>query len=231
MLKARKKIVRKEIKQDKLVTTFFETKDWFNNAENRRKVFISVGVVVLLVVAVIYYINYKNKSNNEVEGKLMSAVSVYEQGMFQQAMDGVDSLQIEGFKSLVSNYGSTENGNTAKFYLANCYYYMKDYDNALKYYDDYSGSIDYLKAASLAGKGAVYDAKGDSKQAAGFYEKATKVNKNLIQNEEYTFYALRCYSHSGAKDDAKRLYNSLRDDYPKSTHLADVKRFQSEFLD
>ena len=231
MLKARKKIVRKEIKQDKLVTTFFETKDWFNKQENRRKVLISVGIVAVLVIAVIYYMNYKKKMNNEVEEKLMSAVSLYEQGMFQQSMDGVDSLRIEGFKTIVSNYGSTENGNIAKYYLANCLYYQKDYDNSLKYYDDYSGSIDYLKAACLAGKGAVYEAKGDLKNAAEFYEKATKVNKNLIANDEYTFFALRCYSHSGDKENAKRLFNSLKDDYPKSSYITEVKRFQSEFTD
>ena len=230
MLKARKKIVRKEIKQDKLVTTYFETKDWVNKQENRKKLFITVGIIAFLVVAVIYYVNYKKRLNNEAEGKLFSAISLYEQGMYQKAMDGDDSLRIQGFREIINSYGSTENGNIAKFYLANCLYYLKDYDNALSNYEDYSGSNVYLKASSLAGIGAVYEAKGDPKKAAEYYEKSTKVNKDLVLNQENLFYALRCYSHSGDRENAKRLYLILKDVYPKSSYISEVKRFESEFL-
>ena len=39
MLKARKKITHKEIKKDKLVTAYFNVKEWFLSPENKKKLF------------------------------------------------------------------------------------------------------------------------------------------------------------------------------------------------
>ena len=44
MLKARKKITHKELKQDKLVTAYFESKNWFNNNEQGTRNFESLSL-------------------------------------------------------------------------------------------------------------------------------------------------------------------------------------------
>jgi TolA-binding protein len=231
VLKARKKTTRKEIKQDKLVTSYFEAKNWVGKEENKRKIFIGVGIIAALIIATFFYINHRKKVNDEAEIKLTAAMSMYDQGKYQDAMDGDSTHTFIGFKEIVNEFGGSENGQTAKFYLADCQYNLRDYDNALKNFEDYSGSKDILKASALAGIGAVYEVKNDLKKAAENYEKASKVNKDLSFNSEYIFYALRCYSHSGDKEDAKRLYSTLKNDYPKSKYVNDTKRFESEFND
>lgn len=230
MLKARKKTSRKEIKQDKLVTSYFEAKNWVDKEENKRKLMIGAGIIVILVIAVFFYINHKKKVNEEAEIKLASAMMLYDAGKYQEAMDGDSTHTITGFKELANQYGG-EAGQTAKFYLADCQYNLRDYDNALKNFEDYSGSKDLLKASALAGMASIYETKNDLKKAAELYEKAAKVNKDLVFDQEYIFYSIRCYSHSGDKEDAKRLYSTLKNDYPKSKYINDTKRFESEFND
>src|SRR5258706_64269 len=130
MLKSQKKISHKELKKDKLVTAYFESKDWYGNPKNKKKLTVGIGIV---------------------------------------------------------------------------------------------------KASCIAGVGAVYEAKGDMKKAAEYYEKSTKVNKDVVINQENLFYAIRTYTQAGDKESARRLFASLKEQYPKSKYIAESKRFESEF--
>ena len=55
-LKARKKITHKEIKKDKLVTGYFEARNWLDKDENKKKLYIGAGILlVLVVIGYLYY--------------------------------------------------------------------------------------------------------------------------------------------------------------------------------
>ena len=228
MLKARKKLTHKEIKKDILVTAYFEAKDWVNKQENRRKIYIGVGTVAVIAILVFLYFSNRKAKNEEAETKLSAVITLYELGKYQEAINGDPASNIMGLTDIVNNYGVTESGETAKFYLANCYYYLKDYDKALKYFEDYSGKNEILKSSCLSGVGAVYEARGDLRKAAEYYVKATKISKQNILNEENLYYAIRDYAQSGDKENAKKLYDDLKNDYPKSRYVTDAKRYEIE---
>jgi hypothetical protein len=62
-LKARKKIKHKELKQDKLVTSYFEAKNWLDKPENKKKVYTGAAIIIGLVAVVfLYSINRKTKN-------------------------------------------------------------------------------------------------------------------------------------------------------------------------
>jgi len=231
MLKARKKITHKELKQDKLVTAYFESKDWFANPDNKRKISIAAGIVVVLAVAVFFYVSNRKTKSEEAETKLSAVISLYDEGKYPESINGDSSGNVMGLIKIVDEYGGTESGQTAKLYLGNCYFNMKDYDNAMKQFEDYSGKNDIIKASCLSGIGAVYDAKNDNKKAAEYFEKSAKVNKDIVINQENIFYAVRAYAQAGDKENAKRMYDLLKDQYPKSKYIADSKRFESLFKD
>ena len=62
MLKARKKITHKEIKKDKLVTYFFEVKEWFTSPENKKKLYTVAGTVIVIIILIFFYINNRSKN-------------------------------------------------------------------------------------------------------------------------------------------------------------------------
>ena len=68
-------------------------------------------------------------------------MNLYDQGSYLEAIEGRPSQNIIGLKKIVEDYGSTENGETAKIYLANSYDMLGKPDEALKYYSDYDGDI------------------------------------------------------------------------------------------
>jgi outer membrane protein assembly factor BamD (BamD/ComL family) len=229
MLKARKKITHKELKQDKLVTAYFESKNWFSNPENKRKLTIGAGILVVLIIAVFLYTSNRKAKSEEAEVKLSTVITLYEAGKYPEAINGDPAANIMGLKDIVNNYGGTESGQTAKLYLGNCFFNTKDYDGALKQFDDYSGKSDIVKASCLSGVGSVYEAKGDMKKAAEYYEKSSKVNKEVIINQENLFYAIRAYTQAGDKEAARRVYAVLKEQYPKSKYIGESKRFESDF--
>jgi tetratricopeptide (TPR) repeat protein len=229
MLQGRRKISHKEIKQDKLVTTYFQFRGWFEVPENRKKILMGVGIVVVLVVVFFLYTSNKKSKNDEANAKISAVITLIQAGKYNEAINGDQAAGISGLNDLVNNYGSTETGQTAKFFLANCYYELKDYDNALKNYNDYSGGNDVIKSSCISGTAAVYEAKGDLKQAAENFEKAAKFNKELSTNQENLFNTIRCYSNLGDKENANRVYKELKEQYPKSKYLTDVKRYEPVF--
>jgi len=229
MLKARRKITHKEIKKDKLVTSYFQVRTWFDKPENRKRVGMAAGIVVILVIAVFLYISNRKTKNEEAETKLSMVITLYQQGKYQEAINGDPAAGIVGLNEIVSNYGSTNSGQTAKFFLGNCFYNIKDYDNALKNFDDYSGNNDLIKASCISGIGAVYEAKGDLKKAAEYYEKSVTVNNELLINQDNLFNAIRVYSQIGDKESANKLYKQLKKEYPKSKFVTEAKKFESQF--
>lgn len=229
MLKARKKITQREIKKDKLVTAYFEFKEWINNPNNRKKIFTFTGVIFAIIVILFFYINNKTAKNEEAEIKLSAVINLYDAGKYQESINGDPAANITGLQEIVNNYGNTESGETAKMYLGNCYFNVKDFDNALRYFEDYSGSHGIIKASCMSGIGAVYEAKGDLKKAAEYFEKAANINKDIVINQENLFYAIRAYSLAGDKENARRVFELLKNDYPKSRYIGDSKRYESEF--
>jgi tetratricopeptide (TPR) repeat protein len=229
MLKARKKITHKEIKKDKLVTAYFDTKEWFNKAENRKRVYTIGGIIIVIAVLVFFYVSNRNAKNEEAEVKLSAVITIYDQNNYQMALDGDPAQNIMGLKEIVDKYGSTESGETSKLYAGNCYFNLNDFDNALRSFEDYSGKNDIVKASCLSGIGAVFEAKGDLKKAGEYFEKAANVNINVVINPENLYYAVRAYSQAGDKESANRVFETLRNEYPKSKYIGDSKRFESEF--
>src|SRR3990172_2310461 len=80
MLKARRKITHKEIKKDKLVTSYFQVRTWFDKPENRKRVGMAAGIVVILVIAVFLYISNRKTKNEKAETKLSMVKKLTHQG-------------------------------------------------------------------------------------------------------------------------------------------------------
>ncbi|MEO8233257.1 MAG: tetratricopeptide repeat protein [Ignavibacteriota bacterium] len=226
MLTKQKKLVRKEIKEDKLVEFYYKSLNFFE--ENKNKVFTYLGAVAVVVIAVILYMNYKSGQNEEAANHLAKVMEMYDQGDFLGAIEGKKDVKTLGLKDIVAQYGSTENGETAKIYLANSYANLGKPDEALKYYEDYSGDIDIYQAAALGGQAGYHSVKKEYEKAADLYMKASKVSKYDVMNADYIYQAAVNYFEAGEKDQAKNLLQTIKDDYKTSSVYSQVDRYLSQ---
>lgn len=225
MLQKKKKLSRKEIKEDKLINFYKSSINFFENYKN--KVFIYGGVLVIVVAVVFFYLNQKNESDQQAGLELSRVMLLYDQGAYLEAIEGRQGTNIIGLKRIVDEYDGTENGETAKIYLANCYSFLGNYDEAFKFYKDYNGSIDYFEAASLAGQAGYYAMKDDYQKAADLYLKASKYSKVNSQNPNYMLNAGIYFLKTGDKEEAKILFNKIKDDYSTSLAYREVDKYLS----
>ncbi|MGA7162214.1 MAG: tetratricopeptide repeat protein [Bacteroidota bacterium] len=226
MLRAQKKISKRVIKEDTLVTMYFKTQAWYD--ENKKMVSTVSSVVIALAVVLWFYSNNVRANGERATAELAKVFTFYDNGQYQIAINGIPERNISGLQSIVDNYGSTKAGNIAKFYLADSYYNSQNYDKALQYFNDYSGSNALIENSATAGAGACYEAKGDFKKAAECYEKAALKNSDDPNAADNLVNAARNFGKSGEKDRAVDLLKKVKKDYPTSTAARDADRYIAE---
>ena len=183
MLTKKKKLSRKEIKEDKLVTFYYKTRDLLE--EFQKNIFIGIGIAAAIGLLVYFFIQHKKTNNEKASIELTRVMNVYDSGNYTESIEGIPSSKILGLKKIVELYSGSENGETARIYLANAYYFIGKFDDAMKSYEDYSGSNDLFKATAYAGQAGCYEAKKDYESAAKYYLKASSVTKANVLNPQY----------------------------------------------
>ncbi len=227
MLKPQKKISRREIKEDKLITTYFNMRGWL---EKNTKI-VSYVAFGLIAAAVIIFLWSKNRadSNEKATAMLAKVTPYYDQGNYDLALNGVPREGTQGLQAIVDEHGSTDAGQIAKLYLANSYYALKNYDKALEYYDDISVSDRMVTASAIAGVAACYEVKGDLNKAASYFEKAASKNMTLMQAPQNLQRSAVDYAAVGKKEKAVELLQTLKKEFPESSFAREADRFIAEY--
>ncbi len=223
MLRPKKKISKRELKQDALVTTYAELTSFYETHKKN----ISIGITALVVVIIAAVVYFKNRSdNNEMAmTQLGSVYAIYDAGQYQLAIDGIPERNIRGLRSIVENYGSSNAGNIARFYLAGAYYQLGNYDEALKFFEDCSPADELMAVSRLAGMADCYEAKGEYLKAAENFEKAASKNSKDVSIADNLNNAARNYARAGEKEKALDLYRRLKKNYPSTTYGREADRY------
>ena len=226
MLTKRKKLSKKEIKEDKLVTFYYKAYGYFE--DNKSKVLSYIGGFLVLLILIAFYVNYRHQQNIQAGIELSRVISLYDSGSFLEAIEGRAGTNIIGLKKIVDEYGSTENGETAKIYLANSYNMLGKYGEAYKYYKEYSGSFDMYKASALAGQAAYFSNINQFEKAADLYRKASRVSKSDVLNSSYLLQAGENYLSAHKIREAKDMFRSIIKDYATATEYRDANKYLAE---
>ncbi len=223
MLERRKKISKKQIKEDKLVTTYYQVQNFI--LANQARLLIGIAAIALVVVAIVLFANKRASDNQNAAGLLAKVIPLYESGSFKEAVEGQPQTNTVGLKKIVGDFGGTESGNTAKILLGNAYILLNNNDDAYKAFDDYSGSNPLLKATALAGKAGCLEIRKEFEKAADLYRDASKISKINPANAEYLLKAGIDYLNIGKKDEAKSVFEIIKKDYKTSSTFYDVDRY------
>lgn len=223
MLRPKKKITKKEIKQDKLVSTYFKVYDKIYDYR-KHLLFGGIAIIAVVLIGIIYYTNMQSE-NERAMTELGKVYPLYDEARYEQAIEGVPEQNIMGLRNIAANYSRTEAGRIASFYLANAYYHLGEYDQAYRYFSEFRGSDELLRASALAGRAAIYEVRDEYSKAAEYYERAANRYGETAVTPENLKHAGRNYLEAGEYEDALRVFEKLQDEYPESIYTQDVERY------
>lgn len=226
MLAKKKKLSKKQIKEDSLVKSYYTALKFYE--KHQSKILMGLGAVAVIIVVVVLYTSKITEDNRLANTQLSRVMSLYNSGSYLEAIEGRPGTNLNGLKEIVDKYGSTEQGQHAKVILANSYYFMKDFNSALEYYEDYSGENLLYKAAAYAGMANCYKELDNTEDAAEYYKKAASMSATNPLTPEYLLKASKCFIEIGQKDDAKILLTKIKDEYQTSAAAKDVDRYMAQ---
>lgn len=221
MLTPKKKLTRREIKEDKLVTTWFKATDWLTH--HSREVLLAAGGVVVIVGLIILFNWMRTRDEQEASEQFAQARAEYN----KQNYTGTIPI----LEKLVSEHGGSKSAGTAMIYLANAYMQTKDYVNAEKYYQRYldDGDNDPILSVSAAfGVAAAQEERGELAKAAKLYEEGASDYPESYRAPQLLLHAARCYKQANQPEAARRVLQKIIDKYPKSNFLEDAKLLLAE---
>ncbi|PIP79595.1 MAG: hypothetical protein COW85_00685 [Ignavibacteria bacterium CG22_combo_CG10-13_8_21_14_all_37_15] len=226
MLTKRKKLSRKEIKEDGLVTFYYKTVGFYG--KHKQNFLIGGVAVILLAAASFFYTQQKSSKSEKANVELSRVIPLFDSGMFLEAIQGNPQTKVMGLKKIVAEYGNSENGEIAKVYLAHAYSYLGKVDDALKNYEDYDGGNELFQAAAFAGEAACYESKNDFEKAAELYRKASSVSEENALNPQYLLFSGINLLKVKKLAEAKEIFERIKKDFPTSTSGREVDRYLAQ---
>jgi tetratricopeptide (TPR) repeat protein len=200
------------MRQDAVVTVYARAFEFYNR--NKTYVLAAAGVFVLIVVGYTGYRFYLDKQGDEAAMLLGPVVVTYEQGNYQEALDGTAGQP--GLIEIASRYGQTADGNMARFYAADAFYRLDRKEEALDYFVSFDKGSDYLGASALAGEAAIHEDLGNPRLAAERYHEAALIYENNLTSPDYLLSAARSFESVQDFGAARAMYDLISDRYPDS---------------
>ncbi len=177
------------------------------------------------------FTNPKKIAKQTPQEQLRWALSFYEAKEYSRAL-----LEME---TLVRRYPHSTEASEAQFYAGRCYEALENYERAYKAYDAViqkypnSGRIQEVLEQEYRIANLFYS--GKKRKIAGLeilpsHEKAIEIFKQIVEHAPYGSYAElsqykigECYKKIGNYAEARRAFEKLIEEYPKSQLLDDAK--------
>lgn len=191
----------------------------------QKQILYGVGVVVLVVLAILAFRNwYLVPRENNAETKLAACQNYFAVDSFRVALNGDGTENCIGFKGVIDEYGMTKSANLANAYAGVCSYKLKDYNNAIKYLEKFSGK-DVNIAPSITGLiGDCYVELGKVEDGIKYFMKAADSENEMI-SPIYLKKAAIAYESKGDYKKAIEVYTKIKDEYARSQEASDIDRY------
>lgn len=209
MLTPRKRIKKKDLKEDKLVTFYSRARRW---TENNMRIIsgASIGIIVV-IIALVVFSNRREAKSAEASILFVQARQLYRDRNYTEAL--------QQFSQLVESYGNTMSGKIGRLYQGKCFFEKDDYENAYKQFRAFASTIkgsDHFKMSGLVNAAACLEQQEKYEQAAAEFRAAAK----KYPESSFAPYALlkagQNYDQLEDHEQAGQLYEKIVQEYPDS---------------
>lgn len=223
------RITKRQLKEDKLVSTTAKLSTFLN--EHWQEIAVVIVGVVVLVGALLLYYNYKTGKNEEAAEGLREARSLFAEAEAALESDGKAESTIEKygkaqvkFQEVLRESGHDYTISEALFYSARCFYQLGEYDEAISSFqsviDEYPKSIFALYARK--GIGQCYEQLGGDdnlRKAIQQYDELSRYPETYITLRAFVDKG-RCHEELKEWEKATAAYSSIVDKFRRNVESA-----------
>jgi tetratricopeptide (TPR) repeat protein len=187
--------------------------------ENQKMIIYGI-IAIILFVAIIFGWRWMSQRNNEnAQNEIWKSELLFDQGQYEQAL--------EGFEAVIEEYGSTRAGNTAKAYAGLCSKNLGNYEDAIKFLQDFDGNDNVIAPAILSALGDCYVDKEnpDYSKAAQTFEQAAKAANNAQYSPLFLRKAGLAYEAAGDQKNALKTYQNIKDNWAETSIAQSIDKY------
>ena len=201
-------------------------------AKYQNYILIAVGSVVLISLS---YLGYNKlviePKDNEAISELNQAQYYFEialnssnsDSLYKRALNGGEGRY--GFLDIIENYSGTSASKLATYSAGMSYLNMKDYENAIKYLDQFDSDDIMLSALSKGAIGDAFAQLGQNQDAYDYYVKAFRASNNSYSTPKYLYKAAMLGAELGKNSSAIKYFKRIKKEFPEvsEAQLVDVQ--------
>ncbi len=217
MARTRRRISRREMKEDRFILWLFEMSSEID--KHKWPLIIGVAVVVVCITGGYYW-------TNSQADDLVEAGQVFAPG--QTAMQDnryEDAIPI--FERVVTEYGGTALALEATIELANACFNTGDYEKARTYYraylDEYDEEDALFQVTARSGLAACDEEEEKYEEAARQFLALADEDSDSYLAASFLLDAARCYTAADKKEDARALYDRVVESYESTPYARDAQ--------
>ena len=187
--------------------------------DNQKKIIYGI-IAIILIVAIIFGWRWMSQRNNEnAQNEIWKSELLFDQGQYEQALDG--------FEAVIEEYGSTRAGNTAKAYAGLCSKNLGNYEDAIKFLQEFDGNDNVIAPAILSALGDCYVDKEnpDYSKAAQTFEQAAKAANNAEYSPLFLRKAGLAYEAAGDQKNALKTYQNIKDNWAETSIAQSIDKY------
>ncbi|MFH0883724.1 MAG: tetratricopeptide repeat protein [bacterium] len=190
MAREQKRLTRKELKEDPLMTALSEAQQWFDL--HGTKLIIGAIIVAVAIFGSIFYGRIRASAEQEGAASLMDVGT--------KAQDQSTQTLVAPLMEVADNYKGTQAGADAVFALAQLAIQENDWEKALDYFERFEneyGDLYLSGSAALMGHATTLENLGRRDEAAVLYDKVASRKDAHFASEFALLSAARCWAMSG----------------------------------
>ena len=211
MLKPKRKITKKEIQRDPFIENIFSFKEHINQ---KKSIYTKVLIGVFAVFILSYLYTNNRSSNFEAAETLISKAMVYVD------LGDNDNAMIY-LQEVIDEYGNTDAGLNANYYLGQIHFIAGEYEMALPHFERYTkkGKNPLLSLSTYQGLVSIYKSKQDLANAIK-YQKISREKANSKEEKAWVSLGLAELTlENGDRNGAIKLISNVLENYEDNFEL------------
>lgn len=195
---------------------------------NMKTIIIIAAAALLLVGGYFGFQEFVTKPKNDKAASAMMYVErFFENQQFEEVING--DGQNRGALAIINEFGGTKVGNLARYYAGMSFLHKGEFEQAVKYLEQYKTSAGTsLEALANGAIGDAYLELGNEEKALASYKKAI-ASKDDFATPLFLFKTAMTMDEGSQQEEIINYLLQIKNDYPMSAQAEQVEKYLAYF--